>query len=145
MKIEFELEMQEAALVMDILRRAAYESNSQKVKSVLDKIVNEIESDSKVAHYILGGIRHHFHTNNLTSNKIFPESNMEYGLGISKPYLLEPRGLTRTANIILKSTLKKFKPKTNLSKVKKISNLSIKKCVVVHDVIILIQTAYESA
>ncbi|WP_435623187.1 hypothetical protein [Flagellimonas sp.] len=145
MKIEFELEMQEAALMMDILRKAAFESNNQKVRTVIGKIINEIESDSKVAHFILGGIRHLFTTNNLTKNKIFPQSDMEYGLGIPKPFLQEPRGLTKMANFILMQTVKKFKPSISPSKVKKIGNAAIKKCVLVHDVMVLIQTAYEGA
>jgi len=145
MKVEFELEMQEAALMLDILRNAAHKSNNQKIRSVLGNIINEIESDSQVAHYILDGIRHEFTTNNLTNSKIFPHSNMQYGLGIPKPFLQEAPGLTRMANFILLKTVKKFKSTTAPSKVKKITNAAIKKCALVHDVMNLIQTAYEAA
>ena len=117
MKIEFELEMQEAALMMDILRKAAFESNNQKVRAVIGKIINEIESDSKMAHFILEAIRHLFTTNNLTKNRIFPQSDMEYGLGIPKPFLVEPRGLTKMANFILMQTVKKFKRLYNLGSI----------------------------
>lgn len=145
MKIEIELEMHEAALMLDILRNVAHKSNNQKIRSVLGNIINEIESDSKVAHYILNGIRHEFTTNNLTNNKIFPHSNMQYGLGIPKPFLQEAPGLTRMANFILLKTVKKLKPTVSTRKVKKITNTAIKKCALVYDVINLIQTAYEAA
>ncbi|MEM1003245.1 MAG: hypothetical protein AAGH46_11415 [Bacteroidota bacterium] len=144
MKIEFELEMQEAALIMDILRAALHKSNNPKVKSVLGNIITEIESDSRVAHYILAGIRDQFHTNNLTNNQIYPHSNMEYGLGMPKPFLKEPQGLTKMANFILLRTVKKFKPTIVPSKVKKITNAAIKKCILVHDVMVLIQNNYEA-
>jgi hypothetical protein len=141
MKIEFELEMQEAVLMLDILRKAAYKSSNPKIKTTLGNIINEIESDSQVAHYILNGIKHEFYTNNLTKNKIYPHSNMEYGLSIPKPFLQEARGLTKMANFILFKTVRKFKPEI---KPKRISNPEIKKCVLIHDVITLIQTNYEA-
>jgi len=144
MKIEFELEMQEATLMIDILHKAAYQSRNLKVKTVLGNIINEIQSDSQVAHYILNEIRQEFHTNNLTNNKIYPHSNMEYGLGIPKPFLQETRGLTKMANFILLNTVKKFKPEIRPSKIKRIGNPAIKKCVLVNDVLTLIQTNYEA-
>ena len=144
MKVEFELEVQEAAIMLDILREAAHKSNNQKIRSVLGNIINEIESDSKVAHYILDGIRHEFTTNNLTNNKIFPHSNMQYGLRIPKPFLQEAAGLTKMANFILLRTVQKFKPNTKPSNEQRISNSSIKKCVLVQDVMNLIQGSYEA-
>ena len=144
MKVEFKLEIQEAVLMIDILRKAAYQSTNPNVKTVLGNIINEIESDSKVAHSILNTIRHQFHTNNLTNSKVYPHSNMEYGLNIPKPFLKENAGLPKMVNFIFYQTLKKFKPKINPRSVKPISPTAVKKCVIVNDVISLIQSNYEA-
>ena len=60
MKIEFDISMKDAALLSDILKRAAFKESNVNVKSAIANIINEIEADSKVAHFLLAVIRDFF-------------------------------------------------------------------------------------
>lgn len=143
MKIEFDISMKDAALLADILKQAAFNEPNVNVRNAIGNMINEIEADSKVAHFLLAVIRDLFHKNHLTNGPIYPISDMRWGLGISKDFLQEPSGLTKMAHYILKVTVKKFKPATDSSKIKKVSNTLIKKCVTVYDLITLLQSYYE--
>lgn len=145
MKVEFDISMRDAALLSDILKRAAYKEPNLNVKNAIGNIINEIEADSKVAHFLLAVIRDLFHKNHLTNSPIYPVSDMRWGLGISEDFLKEPTGLTKMAAHMLKVTVKKFRPGTHPSKIKKVSLASIRKCVTVYDLITLLQGYYEKS
>ena len=143
MKIELELEIQEAVVLLGILNKAISEETNPNVKNTLKEIINEIESDSSVSHYILDVIKDKFRKNHLTQSEIFPDSDMRWGLGISEYFLEKSSGLTKMAYDILLMTVKKFKPTADLTKVKKISNAEVKKCILVFDLMNLIEKSYE--
>lgn len=144
MKIELELEIQEAVVLLNILKQATSREANPNVQNTLRGIIKEIERDAPSWHFILNVIKDEFRKSHLTTSEIYPESNMEWGLGISRDFLKEEDGLTRMAYDILLILVKKFKPETNLSGVKKISNGDIKKCVTVYDLMTLIEKSYET-
>lgn len=144
MKIEFELEIQEAVVLLNILKSAASKEANPKVENTLRNIIREIEADSSVTHFILSMIKDKFYQNNLTREEILPGSDMYYGLGISEKFLTEPRGLTKMAYDILILVVKQYKPDADLTKIKKISNSAIKECAIVDDLMYLIEKSYEA-
>lgn len=145
MKIEFDISMKDAALLSDILKRAAFKESNINVKNAIGNIINEIEADSKVAHFLLAVIRDFFRKNHLTNSPIYPISDMRWGLGISEDFLKAPNGLSKMAAQILKITVNKFRPGTHPTKIKKVSVASIRKCITVYDLITLLQGYYEKS
>ena len=144
MKIEIELEIQEAVVLLNILKQAVSKEVNPEVQKTLREIITEIEGDAPVSHYILALIKDNFYKNDLTTREIHPESDMYNGLQISKRFLNESNGLTKMAHTILLSVTKKYKPKADISKVKEIGKTAIQKCVTVYDLMVLIENSYDA-
>lgn len=141
MKIEFEIDENEASILIDALQFAASQSNDQATFEAIQKVIQDIQEDLKNGVLIFEELKRLIKPYT-DGSAILKTSSFRTQLGLSQVFIESSQGLIYILNYILNALVALHEPGTS---VKNITMQELSKAKKIKDLIDLIQSNYEDS